>query len=64
LRAIAELESRAKPKAKKASSPRVVSHKAAALVADLKGRVGVVKLAKVHGVGVGTVQKLKAKLAA
>jgi hypothetical protein len=37
---------------------------AAIIVADLKAGVGVVKLAKRHGVGVGTVQKLKAKLAA
>jgi hypothetical protein len=33
-------------------------------VADLREGVGVVKLAKLHGVGVGTVQKLKATLAA
>ena len=34
------------------------------LFADLKADVGVAKLAKLHSVGVGTVQKLKAKLAA
>ena len=44
--------------------PTIPADKAAAIVADLKTGVGVVKLAKVHSVGVGTVQKLKAKLAA
>ena len=43
--------------------PTIPADKAAAIVADLKAGVGVVNLAKVHGVGVGTVQKLKAKLA-
>ena len=44
--------------------PTIPADKAAAIVADLKTGVGVVKLAKLHSVGVGTVQKLKAKLAA
>ena len=44
--------------------PTIPVDKAAAIVADLRaGGVGVVKLAKLHSVGVGTVQKLKAKLA-
>ena len=44
--------------------PTIPADKAVAIVADLKAGVGVVKLAKLHRVGVGTVQKLKAKLAA
>jgi DNA invertase Pin-like site-specific DNA recombinase len=44
--------------------PTIPADKAAAIVADLRAGVGVVKLAKLHGVGVGTVRKLKAKLAA
>ena len=43
--------------------PTILADKAAAIVADLKAGIGVVKLAKVHDVGVGTVRKLKAKLA-
>ena len=42
----------------------IPADKVGAIVADLRAGVGVVKLAKLHGVGVGTVQKLKAKLAA
>jgi DNA invertase Pin-like site-specific DNA recombinase len=44
--------------------PTIPANKAAAIVADLKTGVGVVKLANLHRVGVGTVQKLKANLAA
>ena len=42
----------------------IPADKAAAIVVDLKTGVGVVKLANLHRVGVGTVQKLKANLAA
>jgi hypothetical protein len=44
--------------------PTIPADKVAAIVADLKTGVGVVKLAKLHSVGVGTVQKLKGTLAA
>jgi hypothetical protein len=44
--------------------PTIPADEAAAIVADLRAGVGVVKLAKFHGVGVWTVQKLKTKLAA
>ena len=47
----------------KVGRPTIPADKAAAIVADLKAGLGVVKLAKVHDVGVGTVRKLKAKLA-
>jgi DNA invertase Pin-like site-specific DNA recombinase len=57
-------QARAKASGVRFGPPTIPADKAAAIVADLKGGVGVVKLAKVHGVGVGTVQKLKAKLAA
>ena len=44
--------------------PTIPADKAVAIVADLKAGVGVVKLAKLHRLGVGTVQKLKGTLAA
>jgi hypothetical protein len=44
--------------------PTIPADKAVAIVADLKACVGVVKLSKLHRVGVGTVQKLKGTLAA
>jgi hypothetical protein len=44
--------------------PTIATDKAAAIVTGLKSGTGVVKLSKAHGVGVGTVQRLKAELAA
>jgi DNA invertase Pin-like site-specific DNA recombinase len=40
----------------------IPADKAGPIVAGLKSGTGVVKLAKLHGVGVGTVQRLKAEL--
>ena len=57
-------QARARASGVRFGRPTIPADKAAAIVADLKTGVGVVKLAKLHGVGVGTVQKLKAKLAA
>lgn len=57
-------QARAKAAGVRFGRPTIPSDKAEAIVADLKLGVGVVKLAKVHGVGVGTVQRLKAELAA
>jgi DNA invertase Pin-like site-specific DNA recombinase len=44
--------------------PTTAADKAEAIVSDLKAGIGVVKLAKRHAVGVGTVQRLKSELAA
>ena len=57
-------QARARASGVRFGRPTIPADKAAAIVADLKAGVGVVKLAKLHRVGVGTVQKLKAKLAA
>jgi hypothetical protein len=57
-------QARARASGVRFGRPTIPADKAAAIVADLKTGVGVVKLAKLHSVGVGTVQKLKAKLAA
>jgi DNA invertase Pin-like site-specific DNA recombinase len=57
-------QARARASGVRFGRPTIAADKAAAIVADLKAGVGVVKLAKLHSVGVGTVQKLKAKLAA
>ena len=57
-------QARARASGVRFGRPTIPADKAAAIVADLKAGVGVVKLAKLHGVGVGTVQGLKAKLAA
>ena len=57
-------QARARASGVRFGRPTIPADKAAAIVADLKAGVGVVKLAKLHGVGVGTVQKLKARLAA
>jgi hypothetical protein len=52
-------QARARASGVRFGRPTIPADKAAAIVADLKAGVGVVKLAKLHGVGVGTVQKLK-----
>jgi hypothetical protein len=44
--------------------PTIPACKAAAVVFGLKSGIGVLKLAKAHGVGVGTVQRLKFEVAA
>lgn len=56
---------RAKANGTRLGRPTIPAPKEAAIRADLaKGDAGIHKLAKRHGVGVGTVQKIKAKLAA
>jgi DNA invertase Pin-like site-specific DNA recombinase len=57
-------QARARASGVRFGRPTIPADRAAAIVADLKTGVGVVKLAKLHGVGLGTVQKLKARLAA
>jgi DNA invertase Pin-like site-specific DNA recombinase len=57
-------QARARASGVRFGRPTIPADKAAAIVADLRAGIGVVKLAKLHSVGVGTVQKLKAKLAA
>jgi DNA invertase Pin-like site-specific DNA recombinase len=44
--------------------PTIPEAKATAIVSGLKAGTGVVKLSRVHGVGVGTVQRLKCELTA
>ena len=57
-------QARARASGVRFGRPTIPADMAAAIVTGLKAGTGVVKLAKVHGVGVGTVQKLKVKLAA
>jgi DNA invertase Pin-like site-specific DNA recombinase len=57
-------QARARASGVRFGRPTIPAGKAAAIIVDLKAGVGVVKLVKLHGVGVGTVQKLKGKLAA
>lgn len=55
--------SRARAKGKKLGRPGISAEKQAAILADLeKGGIGIRRLAKIHGVGNGTVAKLKAEL--
>ena len=55
---------RAKAQGKTLGRPPIDAEKEAAIRADLRlGKVGIMKLAAAHGVGVGTVQRIKAALA-
>jgi len=55
---------RAKAQGKVLGRPRIDVEKQEAIRADLRaGRAGIIKLAGLHGVGVGTVQRLKVELA-
>ena len=52
---------RARAQGKTLGRRRIDGRKEAAILADLRlGRAGIIKLAKLHGVGVGTVQRIKA----
>jgi DNA invertase Pin-like site-specific DNA recombinase len=54
---------RAKAQGKALGRPSTDAGKVEAIRADLRaGGVGIIKLAKLHGVGVGTVQRIKAQL--
>ena len=54
---------RAKAQGKTLGRPRIDAEKEAEIRADLRERkAGIVKLAAPHGVGVGTVQRIKASL--
>ena len=54
---------RARAKGKTLGRKRVDPNKEAAILADLRaGKAGVIKLAREHGVGVGTVQRIKTAL--
>ena len=55
-------QARARDAGVKFGRPAIASNKAAAVVEGLKSGTGVVKLAKLHGVGVSVVQRLKAEL--
>jgi DNA invertase Pin-like site-specific DNA recombinase len=56
---------RARSQGKRLGRPTIDASKAAAITADLRaGGAGLHKIAKAHGVGVSTVQRLKAELAA
>jgi DNA invertase Pin-like site-specific DNA recombinase len=56
---------RAKAQGKVLGRPSTDAGKVEAIKADLKaGGVGIIKLAKLHGVGTGTVQRIKDSLAA
>ena len=56
---------RAKAQGKVLGRPSTQLEKVEAIKAGLRaGSVGIIKLAKLHGVGVGTVQRIKAALAA
>ena len=56
---------RARAQGKTLGRPSTEARKVQAISADLRaGGVGIIKLAKLHGVGVGTVQRIKAVLAA
>jgi DNA invertase Pin-like site-specific DNA recombinase len=55
---------RAKAQGKVLGRPSTQPENVEAIKAGLRaGRVGIIKLAKLHGVGVGTVQRIKAALA-
>ena len=56
---------RAKAQGKTLGRPPIDAEKEAAISADLRlGKAGIMKVAAAHGVGVGTVQRIKAALAA
>jgi DNA invertase Pin-like site-specific DNA recombinase len=56
---------RARAQGKTLGRPSIAPDKAEAIRADLQAkRAGIIKLAKAHGVGVGTVQRIKAELEA
>jgi DNA invertase Pin-like site-specific DNA recombinase len=56
---------RARAEGKRLGRPTIDRRKAKANAVDLRtGGVGIIKLAKLHGVGVGTVQRIKAAMAA
>ena len=55
---------RARAQGKKLGRKRIDAIKEAAILADLRsGKAGIIKFAGLHGVGVGTVQRIKAGLA-
>ena len=54
---------RAKAQGKILGRPPIDRRREAAILADLReGKAGIIKLAAIHGVGVGTVQRIKASL--
>jgi DNA invertase Pin-like site-specific DNA recombinase len=54
---------RARAQGKTLGRKRIDARKEAAILADLRSRkAGIIKLAAAHGVGVGTVQRIKAGL--
>jgi DNA invertase Pin-like site-specific DNA recombinase len=56
---------RAKSQGKVLGRPTISATAEYAILADLRaGKAGIIKLAKMHGVGVGTVQRIKAALIA
>ena len=57
-------QARARASGVRFGRPTIAADKAAAIVADLKTGVGVVKLARLHSVGVGTYPEALALLAA
>jgi DNA invertase Pin-like site-specific DNA recombinase len=55
---------RAKAQGKRLGRKRIDPRKEAAILADLRlGKAGIIKLAGLHGVGVGTVQRIKSAMA-
>jgi DNA invertase Pin-like site-specific DNA recombinase len=55
---------RAKAQGKTLGRKRIDARKEAAILADLRlGKAGIIKLAGLHGVGVGTVQRIKSAMA-
>ena len=55
---------RAKAQGKRLGRKPIDARKEAAILADLRsGKAGIMKLAAAHGVGVGTVQRIKTALA-
>ena len=55
---------RAKAQGKRLGRKRIDARKEAAILADLRlGKAGIIKLAGLHGVGVGTVQRIKSAMA-
>jgi DNA invertase Pin-like site-specific DNA recombinase len=57
-------QARARAEGVRFGRPTILAAKAAPIVAGLKVGTGVVKLAKLHGVGVSVVQRLEAEMAA
>jgi len=55
---------RAVAQGKRLGRPKTASHVERAILATLKGGMGIVKAAKMLGVGVGTVARIKQALAA